>query len=317
MAHGWVVEYMSGRQARDYRVADLRAPEERPAFEPPAHTTGVVFEGGGFRGLYTEGVFDTWLEQGIQATHAIGVSAGVTFGCNYKSCQVGRALRYNKRYCRDPRYAGLRNLVTTGNLFSEDFAFGRLPWEFDVFDTPTYAANPMRFTAVATDIETGEAIYHDVNRGDAGDVEWMRASSAIPGLSRPVELEGRRLLDGGTADSIPFRWMLDQGYERCVVVCTQPAGYRKEPNGLMPALRVLLRRYPRLVELLADRHERYNAQLDELAELERAGRVFVIRPSESVKVPISVKDPSELDRVYEVGRRDGASTLAALKEYLA
>ena len=145
----------------------------------------------------------------------------------------------------------------------------------------------------------------------------MRASSAIPALSRPVELEGRKLLDGGTADSIPFRWMLDQGCERCVVVCTQPAGFRKEPNSLMPALRVLLRRYPRLVELLANRHVRYNAQLDELAELERAGKVFVIKPSESVAVPISLKDPSVLDKVYEVGRRDGEATLAALKRYLA
>ena len=111
--------------------------------------------------------------------------------------------------------------------------------------------------------------------------------------------------------------MLDQGCERCVVVCTQPAGFRKEPNSLMPALRVLLRRYPRLVELLANRHVRYNAQLDELAELERAGKVFVIKPSESVAVPISLKDPSVLDKVYEVGRRDGEATLAALKRYLA
>lgn len=298
-------------------VSDVVPAAERPPFLTPAHTTGVVFEGGGFRGLYTEGVYDTWLEQGISATHVIGVSAGATFGCNYKSRQIGRALRYNKRFCRDPRYMGLKSLITTGNFFSRDFAFRRLPWEFDVFDTPTYAANPMHFTGVATDVETGEAVYHGLNAGDTVDVEWMRASSAIPGLSRPVELEGRKLLDGGMADSIPFRWMLDQGYERCVVVCTQPAGYRKEPNELMPVLRVLLRRYPALVELLANRHERYNAQLDELAELERAGKVFVIRPSESVKVPITIKDPAELDRVYEVDRRDGAATLDALRAYLA
>ena len=308
---------MSDIKSTDLRIADVRTPDERPAFVPPAHATGVVFEGGGFRGVYTEGVFDVWIEQGIWATHAVGVSAGATFGCNYKSCQVGRALRYNKRFCNDPRYAGFGSLLRTGNFFSKDFAFDTLPWELDVFDAGTYVANPMRFTVVATDIETGEPIYHDVNQGDRDDVEWMRASSAIPALSRPVELEGRKLLDGGTADSIPFRWMLDQGCERCVVVCTQPAGFRKEPNNLMPALRVLLRRYPRLVELLANRHVRYNAQLDELAELERAGKVFVIKPSESVAVPISLKDPSVLDKVYEVGRRDGEATLAALKRYLA
>lgn len=306
---------VSGEGA-DYAISDVREPSTRPAFTPPAHSVGVVFEGGGFRGVYTEGVFDTWLEHNFFATHAIGVSAGVTFGCNYKSCQFGRALRYNKRFCNDPRYAGLKSLITTGNLFNRDFAFGRLPWELDIFDTGTYRANPMRFTTVATDVNTGEAVYHDVNEGTPEDVEWMRASSAIPALSRPVELEGRELLDGGTADSIPFRWMLDQGYERCVVVCTQPAGYRKEPNSLMPLLRVMLRKYPKLVGLLANRHERYNAQLDELAALEREGRVFVIRPSESVKTPISLKDPSILDRNYEVGRRDGEATFDALMDYI-
>lgn len=300
----------------DYKLSDVREPSERPKFGALPHTVGVVFEGGGFRGHYTEGVFDVWLEEGIGATHTVGVSAGATFGCNFKSCQLGRAVRYNKRFCNDPRYAGMRSLLTTGNLFNREFAFGRLPWELDVFDVGTYAANPMRFTVVATDIQTGEPVYHDVNRGDEEDVEWMRASSAIPALSHPVELEGRLLLDGGTADSIPFRWMLDQGYDRCVVVCTQPEGYRKEPNGLMPALRVLLHRYPKLVELLANRHERYNAQLDELARLEREGKVFVIRPSESVKTPLSVKDPAILDRVYQVGRRDGKATLDALRAYL-
>lgn len=299
----------------DEVVSEMGIPYPVPA--PGAPTVGVVFEGGGYRGVYTEGVFDIWLENGITATHTVGVSAGATFGCNFKSCQLGRATRYNKRFCRDPRYAGLGNLIRTGNLFSEDFAFGELPWRLDIFDTQTYAANPMRFTAVAMDINTGEAVYHDLMKGDKEDVEWMRASSAIPALARPVHLEGYELLDGGMADSIPFRYMLDQGYDRCVVVCTQPKGYRKEPNSLMPFLRVRLRRYPKLVEMLADRHERYNAQLDELDRLEREGRVFVIRPSESVSVPISLKDPEQLERNYRIGRRDGEAKLEALREYLA
>ena len=311
---------MTGKGRNAIRATDERVYVEGipcPVPREGAPTVGVVFEGGGYRGVYTEGVFDVWLEHGITATHTVGVSAGATFGCNFKSCQIGRALRYNARFCNDPRYAGLGNLVRTGNLFSEDFAFGTLPWELDVFDVKTYVENPMRFTAVAMDINTGEAVYHDLMKGDKEDVEWMRASSAIPGLARPVRLEGRELLDGGTADSIPFRYMLDQGYDRVVVVCTQPLGYRKEPNSLLLVLRVLLRRYPRLVQALADRHERYNAQLDELARLEAKGRVFVIRPTESVAVPISLKDPEPLRRNYELGRRDGEATLAALESYLA
>lgn len=281
------------------------------------HTVGVVLEGGGFRGMYTAGVLDVWMEHGITATHTVGVSAGATFGCNFKSLQVGRTLRYNKKYCADSRYASLRNLIFTGDLFSKDFAYTELPWKLDVFDTETFQAHPMRFTVVATDINTGEAVYHDLERGGKEDIEWIRASASIPALSRPVHLEGRELLDGGTADSIPFRWMLSQGYDRCVVVRTQDAAYRKEPNELMPFLRFWLHKYPKLVELLANRHERYNAQLDELDELERAGKVFVVRPSEPVRLPTMCRDPEQLQAVYNIGRRDGEATLEALARYLA
>lgn len=282
-----------------------------------AHTVGVVLEGGGFRGMYTAGVLDVWMEHGITATHTVGVSAGATFGCNFKSLQIGRTLRYNKKYLNDPRYASFKNLLRGQDYFSHDFAYGELPWKLDPFDTETFQANPMRFTVVANDIETGEAVYHDLHEGGVEDIEWIRASASIPALSHPVELDGRKLLDGGTADSIPFEWMLAQGYERCVVVCTQDAAYRKEPNSLMPFLRLLLHRYPKLVELLANRHERYNAQRERLFAAQHAGDVFVIMPSEPVRLPTTVKDPVLLQRVYDVGRRDAEATLPALRAYLA
>ena len=290
---------------------------EVPRVPEGAPTVGAVLEGGGFRGMYTSGVIDVWMENGVTATATVGVSAGATFGCNFKSLQVGRALRYNMRFCADPRYAGLRNLIFTGDLFGREFAYGELPWKYDVFDTGAFQANPMRFTVVATDAATGEAVYHDLDTGGPEDVEWIRASASIPGVSRPVRLEGRELLDGGTADAIPFEWMLAQGYDRCVVVLTQDAAYRKEPNGLMPLLRVVLRRYPALIELLENRHERYNRQRDRLCELERAGKVFVVRPSEPVRLPSVVRDPELLRRVYEVGRRDAEKSLDALRGYLS
>ena len=282
---------MAGKRAKTRRATLERVYTPGlpvPTVPAGAPTVGVVLEGGGFRGMYTSGVTDVWMENGITATATVGVSAGTTFGCNFKSLQAGRALRYNKRF-----------------------------WEFDVFDTATFQANPMRFTVVATDANTGEPVYHDLDRGGKEDIEWIRASASIPALSRPVRLEGRELLDGGTSDSIPYAWMLDQGYDRCVVVLTQDAAYRKEPNNLMPAIRVLLRRYPAMVELLANRHERYNRQREKLFELERAGKVFVVCPSEPVRVPAVVRDPEVLDRIYAIGRRDAERTLDALRAYLA
>ena len=280
-------------------------------------SVGLVLEGGGMRGMYTAGVLDVFMEQGISFTHAVGVSAGACFGCNIKSHQIGRAIRYNKAFCADRRYASFGNWLRTGDLYSIDFAYREVPLVRDPFDLETYRADPMRFTVVCTDIQTGEAVYRDVSQGPAEEIlDWIRASASIPVLSRPVELEGRKLLDGGVADSIPWKWMLGQGYRKNIVVLTQPAGYRKEPNGLVPFLRVWLRKYPRLVEELADRHERYNANIEELEAAERAGDLFVIRPSESVKAPAMVRDPEVLERIYQVGRRDAAARLDELKGYL-
>lgn len=277
---------------------------------------GLVLEGGGYRGLYTAGILDVWMERGIAFDHVVGVSAGAAFGCNLKSHQIGRAIRYNKRFCGDSRYAGLGNLLRTGDLFSREFAYGEVPWHLDPFDGNAFAANPMRFTVVCADVDTGRAEYRDLRAGDERDIEWIRASASIPALSRPVELDGHRYLDGGVADSIPVDWMLSQGHDRCVVALTQPAGFRKEPNSLMPLLRMVLRRYPRVVAELADRHERYNAVLDEIARLERAGRLLAIRPSESVRTPMVVKDPAVLERIYQVGRADAEAGLARLRAYL-
>lgn len=280
-------------------------------------TAGLVLEGGGMRGLYTAGVLDVLMEHGVEFDHAVGVSAGAAFGVNIKSRQIGRAIRYNKRFCTDPRYASMRNLLRTGDLYSIDFAYREVPLKLDPFDTDALRANPMRFTAVCTDIESGEAIYHDIEHGDEEDLDWIRASASVPMLAKPVRLEGRQLLDGGIANSIPVDWMMAQGYDRNVVILTQPAGYRKEPNRLMPLLRVALRRRPKLVELLGNRHEHYNAQLDEVERLEYEDRLFVIRPSESVAAPISVKDPEILEHIYQVGRRDGEATVTELEAYMA
>ena len=165
-------------------------------------TAGLVLEGGGMRGLYTAGVLDVFMEHGIEFDHAVGVSAGAAFGVNIKSRQIGRAIRYNKRFCADPRYAGLKTLVRTGDLYSIDFAYRTVPLELDPFDTDELQRNPMRFTAVCTDIETGEPIYHDIERGDEEDLDWIRADAGAPrrAWGPKVARRGHRRLDPGRMD---------------------------------------------------------------------------------------------------------------------
>ena len=201
--------------------------------------TGLIMEGGAMRGMFTAGVIDVLMEAGVCFDGAIGVSAGAVFGCNYKSRQIGRVIRYNKTYCQDPRYVSFRSLLRTGDIYGEEFCYHELPDRLDPFDVKTYEENPMDFYVVCTDVETGKPVYHNCLKGDAEDIQWMRASASMPALSRFVNLDGHMLSDGGTADSIPVRFFESIGYERNVVILTQPEGYVKKPNQLLPLLRIL------------------------------------------------------------------------------
>lgn len=278
--------------------------------------TGLVLEGGAMRGLFTSGVLDVLMENGIDFDGVIGTSAGATFGCNFKSRQPGRVLRYNTRFCRNWRYCSLRSLILTGDLYGADFCYRKLPQELDLFDTATFAANPIEFWLTATDMETGEAVYHQCRTGDREDCEWMRASGSMPLVSRPVKLDGRMLSDGGTADSIPLKAFEDRGFARNVVVLTQPAGYVKQLPRAMPLLRVSLRRYPALLRKLEDRPALYNGQTAYVREREEAGAAFVIRPEAPLNIGAVCRKPEELKRVYLLGREAMEKRLTELKAFL-
>lgn len=276
---------------------------------------GLVLEGGGFRGMYTCGVIDVFMENGICFDEVVGVSAGAAFGCNIKSKQIGRALRYNKRFCRDSRYSGLKSFIKTGNLYNKEFAYGIVPTILDPFDTKTFRENPLKFTVVCTDIHTGNPVYHEIQNGDATDIEWIRASASIPIVSKPVKLDGYELLDGGVSDSIPVNWMLERS-DKTVIVLTRDKSYHKEPMKYIHLLKKAFKEYPNLQKALENRYIVYNKTLDEIEQLEREGKVFVIRPSKPIACAMIEKDPDHLQEIYDIGRRDALHYLEDLKKYL-
>ena len=278
--------------------------------------TGLVLEGGAMRGLFTAGVLDVWMENGIEMDGAIGVSAGAVFGCNYQSKQIGRTLRYNLRFCHDWRYCSLRSLLLTGDLYGAKFCYYTLPLELDLFDYEGYAANPHPFYVVCTDVETGEAVYQHCPRADGVYRDWFRASASMPLASRPVEMDGRKYLDGGIADSVPIRYFEKIGYERNVVVLTQPEDFVKEPSRGLPLMKKLLHRYPKLAETLERRHEIYNETSVYIKQREEAGAAFVIRPPETLGISRTEHNPEKLRQVYEMGRAEAQRTLEALKAFL-
>ena len=269
------------------------------------------------RGLWTAGVTDVMMEHDVWPDGLIGVSAGAAFGCNYKSRQAGRAIRYNTRFAKDSRYSGLRSLLTTGDYFNAQFGYHIVPYQYDLFDVEAFEQNPMVFTVVCTDVLTGKAVYHDMTHVDYDELEWLRASASMPLASKVVEVQGRKLLDGGVADSIPLSYNEQQGYDRNVVILTQPKGYRKEHNRLMPLIRLSLRKYPNMVKAMADRHLMYNRELDYVAQAEREGRCLVIRPDEKIPIGHISHDADEMRHVYELGRQVGERYIERIKEFYA
>ncbi len=278
--------------------------------------TGLILEGGAMRGMFTAGVMDVLMENGVDFDGVIGVSAGAAFGCNYKSKQIGRVLRYNTRFCRDKRYSGLWALLKTGNIYSTDFCYNEVPLKHDIFDFDTFEQNPMAFYVVCTDVETGEPVYHQYgNRHDHG-FDWIRASASMPLVSQIVEIDGKKLLDGGISDSIPVRYFESLGYTKNIAVLTRPAGYQKTPNKLIPLLRRVYKAYPKFVETMANRHIRYNENLAYIQQQEAAGNLFVIRPEAAITVSAVEKDPQKLQAVYDMGRSVAAKQLDAILAYL-
>ena len=275
---------------------------------------GLVLEGGAMRGIFSAGVMDVLMEHDINFDGAVGVSAGAAFGCNYKSRQPGRALRYNLTFCRDSRYCSLRSLLRTGDLYGAAFCYEKIPFVLDPLDVLTYEQNPMAFYVVCTDVDSGHTVYRRCDRADEATMAWYRASASMPLASRPVEIGGRRLLDGGITDSIPLRFMQKQGYGRNVVLLTQPRDYEKKPAS--PLLQRALGKYPRVAQAMAIRHLRYQEARGAVFASEAAGDAFVILPPEPLPIRRTEHDPEKLLQVYHMGRKEAERLLPALTAFM-
>ena len=271
--------------------------------------TGLVLEGGAMRGLFSAGVMDVLMERGFKPDGVIGVSAGACFGCNYVSNQPGRAIRYNKLMAHDSRFCGLKSLLTSGDIYNAEFAYHTMPNEIDIFDNEAYMRSDMDFYVVCTDVEKGEPVYKKCDFSGDRLFDWIRASASMPVVSRVVDLDGYKLLDGGISDSIPLEYFESIGYGRNIVVLTQPKGYRKHPSKILPLIRLALRKYPKVAELMARRHEMYNAQIDYVEKAEAEGRCIVIRPESPLPIGHISHSPSDMQLVYSLGR-DAASVLS-------
>ena len=282
----------------------------------PTTKCGLVLEGGAMRGLFSAGVLDVFLENGIAFDGLAGVSAGAAFGCNLKSGQAGRVLRYNKRYCRNWRYCSWRSLLLTGDMFGADFCYRKLPDELDPFDKAAFDANPMAFWLVCTDVIAGKPVYHRCDKAGGDTMKWMRASASMPLVSSVVGIGGGRYLDGAVTDSIPLEFMERTGYGRNVVVLTQPDGYVKTPHPLQWLMKLVYGKYPALVKASETRHVLYNAQTEYVRKRAGEGAALVIRPEHPLPITRITHDPVLVQATYDVGRRTAEKHLEQVKAFL-
>ncbi len=269
------------------------------------------------RGMYTCGILDVLMENQIYVDGMVGVSAGIAFGCNYKSRQAGRALRYNVRFAKDRRYSGIMSLLKTGNYYNAHFAYNLVPRHYDIFDYNVFEDTAMECYAVCFDVKTGNGVYQRLDRVNDDFFEWIRASASMPVVAQPVEVGGRLLLDGGLADSIPLEFMMSKGYERNIVVLTREDGFRKTAEHGMWLIKPLLRKWPKVIEALKKRPAHYNMQLQQVREQERKGTAFVFRPLKPLNVSRTTHDAAEMNRVYQQGREEALQRLDELKRFLA
>lgn len=278
---------------------------------------GLVLEGGAMRGMFTAGAMDVMMEKGVKFDGAIGVSAGAAFGVNYKSGQIGRVIRYNTKFCNDKRYCGLWSLLKSGDIYNTDFCYRVVPTQYDPFDFDSYGKNPMDFYVVSTDVETGKPVYHPYGGWEDHGFDWIRASASMPLVSHMVEIDGVKMLDGGISDPIPLQYFETQGYNRNVLILTQPKGYRKKKSSAMLLIKLMYRKYPHLVAAMAQRHEVYNATMDYIDEQEADGKIFVLRPDSPLPVSRVEKNPDKLRVAYEIGRKTAAAKMAELDDFLS
>ena len=275
--------------------------------------TILVLEGGALRGIYTAGVLDVLLENNIKVDAVVGVSAGALFGINYVSKQKGRCIRYNLENAHNKNYMGLYSLITTGNVMNEEFCFHKLVYETDPFDFDTFNKSKIKFYCVVTNIETGKAEYIEI-KDIKKDMEYLRASGSMPIVSKIVEINGNKYLDGGMSDSIPTFWAIKEGYDRIIVVETRVKEYRKKESSLLP-YKLKYKNYLKFLDTIEKRPKMYN-KVKKYDVREDKKSIFVIRPSRLVKIKRIEHNKKKIQEMYNLGVEDAKNSINELKQYL-
>ncbi len=276
----------------------------------------LVLEGGALRSVFGAGVLDVFLENNLQFEYVLGISAGALNAGNYISGQMGRTAKININYVNDPRYIGIRQLIQNGSIFNLNYLFDEPVGDWAPYDEYAFSHTKQKFIIGATNCLTGNQVFFEKHTYKEL-TEVLTASSTLPVLSKTTFIDGIPYIDGGVSNAVPFAKAIQDGYQKIVIILTRPEGYRDKKNEVLNYLfRIYYHKYPNVVEKLCTMSQRYNCLLQQIQELEREGKVFVIRPTTLLKVKRVEKDKNKLRLLYLEGKEDARQKLANMIKYL-
>lgn len=278
--------------------------------------TIIILEGGALRSLFTCGVLDVFMEHDIYFPNVGGVSAGSMCAISYLSKQIGRTAKINFDFANDKRYMSVQSLIKNKMLFNFDFLFGEITYELVPLDIKTLNESEQNLFVFTTDCSSGKS--YAFEKGKCDILRASRASSSMPLLSPMVKIDGNEYLDGGVSDPIPYKWAIEHGYDKIVLVLTRDITYRKKEQSkiLKKVYAKKFKNYPELVNTMCNIPSHYNELADEIQKLEKEKKLFVIRPNEPVKVKRAEKDVEKLKELYKIGRKTGENILPSLQNFL-
>lgn len=279
--------------------------------------TGLIVEGGASRTYFAVGVMDAMMKNNIPVDYITGASAGISNAMNYASGQQGRGIRIGLNHLPKKEYSSMRHMFNPKNksLYNIDYVFRKIPNELDLYDYKAFAEFKGLAEAAVTNVETGKTEYLRV---DPGDRSWkvLVASCSLPIMFPIAEIDGKKYLDGGIGDAIPFQHALDIGCDKIIVVLSRERSYIKKSGGEEKYSAPLFRKYPEFVKTLTNRSNMYNNQRKALFELEAQGKAIVFEPNDTTNWSRTVKDPEIIKAMYDEGYALGMKRMQELEEYI-
>lgn len=278
------------------------------------HQLGIVVEGGGIRGIYAAGVLDVLSDLKLPVKGLIGVSAGAIHGCSFVAGQKGRSLRFYKRFIDDDRFFSFKTLIKTGNIVDTQFCYHDIPYIYDPFDNDAFMRSGINFYVTCTNVETGNPEYLLLSDMDK-EMDGLRASASLPYVSQIVSFRGKKLLDGGCSDRIPLRAFKNLGFDRNIVISTQPREHKVKSRDAYLA-KLFYYRYPNFCKTFAASPQTYEKTQQDIDKASCNGEAFVIRPQTSLDIKRLTHNPKDVQRGYEAGMRDALTKIPQLEAWL-